>query len=148
MTEAAMADPERNFGERREAAARTWRLAIYIALLVAGMAVGFLFGFYETNEGPYLAQGNIPGWLAIVLALVTFVALAGGSLLARRRMDEVECQNNRVAASWAAGVVLVAYPVWYILWKGRIVAEPSHEIMFIGLYAVVLFTYLFHKFRR
>jgi hypothetical protein len=146
MTDLAMND-DRNIGEKRARIARNRRLSLYGVLLVAGMAVGFLFGLYETDGTAWIAQGNIPGWLAILLASVTAFALIGGTIAAHRRVDEVERQNNLFSSAMAAGVVLVGYPVWYILWKGQLVSEPSHETMFVALYSVLLVTYLYRKFR-
>jgi len=146
MTDLAMND-DRNIGEKRARAARNGRLSLYGALLVAGAGVGFLFGLYETNGTAWIAQGNIPGWLAIVLACITAIALIGGTIVAHRRVDEVERQHNLVSCAAAGGVLLVGYPIWYILWKGQLLSEPSHEAMFVTLYAVVFFTYLYRKFR-
>lgn len=147
MTEAAMVEGDRNLGTRREAAARNARLTIYGALGLAGGLVGYLFGFYETGDGPGIAQGNIPAWLAIILAIVTALALVGGSYLAWRRMDEVEWQHNRVAAAVGAAVVMTGYPIWYLLWKGQLVSGPSHEAVFITLYLVTTAAYFYRKFR-
>lgn len=134
-------------GEARERAARNGRLITYGLLAIAGMVVGFLFGFYEDENANGIAQGTIPNWLAIALAIVTVVALIGGSLIVKRRIDEVERQHSQVAGACAAYAVLVAYPVWYLLWKGQLVPEPSHVVLFLALYAIVSVTYLYRKFR-
>ncbi len=147
MMDSAMID-EPNIGERRARLARNRRLSLYGALLAAGMVVGFFFGLYETDGTAWIAQGNIPGWLAILLASVTAIALIGGTIMTHRRIDEVERQNNLVSAALAAAVVLLGYPVWFILWKGRLVSEPSHEVIFITLYAVMILAYLYRKFRQ
>jgi hypothetical protein len=37
--------------------------------------------------------------------------------------------------------------VWYLLWKGQLVPEPSHQIIFVAFYIVMLAAYLIRKFR-
>lgn len=145
MTEWAMAD-QGNVGERNERAARNRRLGYYAALVATGFAVGFVFALAEGKGG--WSDDGIPSLIAIILAIVTFGAMFGGSLLIKRRTDEVEWQNNLFAGAMATFVVVLGYPVWFLLWRGGLVPEPSHIVMFATLYLVLGGAYLFRKLRQ
>ncbi len=145
MTGVHMTD-DRGVGERQERAKRNRTWTYYAALALAGGVVGFVFAQYET-DGAVWADGTIPPTVAVGLALVTAVAIIGGCIFMKRRMDEVELQNNLYAGAAASIIVMTGYPVWYLLWKGQLVPEPSHRIMFAALYLVMVVTYLIRKFR-
>jgi len=151
MTETkAMSDDrnasDRNVGERRERQKRNRRAGYYVVLASLGGVVGFVFGLYE-SDAPIWAGGNIPSHIAVILAVITVVAMLGGCLFLKSRVDEVELQNNLYAGAWAAMVVLIGYPPWYLLWKGQLLPEPSHIAMFLTLYGVLTIAYLYRKFR-
>jgi len=146
MMEAKVTDQKGSIGERRERARRAGLVANYVVLALLGGAVGFAFAVYESG-GTAWADGTIPPTVAIVLSVVTLVAMIGGCLFMKRRIDEVELRHNLYAGATAAVTVLIGYPVWYFLWKGQLVPEPSHVAMFGALYLMLALTYLIRKFR-
>jgi hypothetical protein len=137
---------ERGVGERQERAKRNRVLTYYAVLVLLGGTVGFVFATYQSDT-PAWAGGNIPPLVAIVLAVVTAGAMLGGCVFMKRRIDEVEFQNNLYASGWATVAMMAGYPVWYLLWKGQLVPEPSHQIIFVAFYIVMLAAYLIRKFR-
>ncbi len=145
MMELRMAD-EGISGVERERRQRVQRLILFAALGLAGGIIGFTFAMYEDKQAVW-ASGAIPPGIAIVLALVTLIATVGGSWLYCRRMDEVELKDNLHGGAWAALVVMIGYPVWYLLWKGGLASEPSHIVMFLTLYGVTTAVYLYRKLR-
>ena len=62
-------------------------------------------------------------------------------------MDELERQNNYRAAAFAGTVYIVAYPVWFLLWKGGFVPEPIHWMLFGLFWAALCISYLYYRFR-
>jgi len=80
-------------------------------------------------------------------AAVTLLVLAIGSILFFRRIDEFERQDNLFASAVATNVVLIGYPVWFMLWKGGWVAEPEHSLVFAALFVAASVAYLYRKFR-
>ncbi|MEO6215543.1 MAG: hypothetical protein ABIO86_05905 [Sphingomonas sp.] len=136
---AAMGDLGNDPGERAEAARkRRFRvlMAVYVAvamLIVAGTAVSTRAGHRVT-----------PGWAIAFALLYIGIALVGGWRM-YHLVDEVENRDNRVAVEWAGCFYGLTYPVWLFLWKGGLVPEPDHVLMFLGFVFVATATYLARK---
>ncbi|MGK6321105.1 hypothetical protein [Sphingomonas sp. DT-204] len=125
--------------ERRRAAG-FWSILTGIAL------VGFAVGFTISLTGSHLHE-PLPAWPALGAAVVVAATFAGGTWLIHRRMDEVERADNDWAAAVGAKVLMTVYPIWYLLAKGGWVPEPTHEMLFLGLFAIAAFAYSYRKFR-
>jgi len=136
---AAMGDPANNPGERAEAA-RKRRARAMIAASVA-IAVLIVVG---TAIFKRPGQQVAPGW-AIAFTFLYVGAMLLGGWRACRLTDEVEARNNRAALVWAGCFYGLAYPVWFFLWKGGLVPEPDHMLMFAATVFVTLATYLGRK---
>ncbi len=139
---------ERDMGPGERAARQRSRriMAILVVLALGGGVTGFIAAFMETpaSDG---GIGTFPPAFAIA-AVITYVGLVGiGSWRYLRNIDEVERCNNHIAATWAANIYLVAYPSWYMLWKGGLAIEPVHEVLFVGIFAVMMIAYGWPKFR-
>ena len=136
---AAMGDPANNPGERAEAARkRRFRtmMGAYVAvamLIVVGTAVSTRGGHQVT-----------PGWAIAFAILYLGVSLVGGWRMCRVA-DEVEIRDNWAALVWAGGCYGLTYPVWLFLWKGGLVPEPSHVLMYGAFVFVATVTYLARK---
>lgn len=138
--------PELGPGERAERAKRR-RLWLSIGLLfVAGLVTGFLLGFAESDEG--LLRGTIPPMLAIALTILFLAALAIGTPLMLRNMDEVERAEHFGFAAWGGSAFVIAYPAWFLLWKGRLVPEPHHLALFAIFYAGAVLGYAVRRYRH
>jgi FtsH-binding integral membrane protein len=145
MTGAQVTD-ERNIGEARDRANNRRHILLFSGLTLAGAAVGFVFAMFESKNEFYLG-GTIPPGVAIALAVIAFVAMVWGTVAYKRRIDEVVLRDNIYAAAWGAFVVFVGYPVWFLLWKGNLLPEPSHMVLYAVLYVVTCAVYLYRKYR-
>ena len=133
-------------GQARDRAKNRRLVWLFAGLALAGGFVGFTFARFETKNDVTLG-GTIPPAVAIALAVVTFVAMVWGTLVYKRRIDEVVLRDNIYAGAWGAFTVLVGYPVWFLLWKGSLLPEPSHMAMYAALSVVTCAVYLFRKYR-
>jgi hypothetical protein len=128
-------------GERAEESRRNrfW-------LLMAGfMLVGGVIGaaLVIVREG----DGSLPAVAAIAVAALLVVALGGGSWYFYRDIDELERRDNLIAGVIALHFYVILYPCWYFLWKGGLVPEPDHEILYIATLIVMTLAYFWKKIR-
>jgi len=136
---ATMGDLGNNPGERAEAARRRGaraRIALSVAiavLIVAGTAI-------FKRPGQQVA----PGW-AIAFVFLYVGAMVFGWWRTCRVADEVEARNNQAAMVWAGCFYGLTYPVWYFLWRGGVVPEPDHMLMYAATVAVAAVTYAIRK---
>ena len=137
----------RGEGERREAARRRKRWLIVAALGVIGFVPGLYVG---VQHGAAAAQSQPVVWsptLAALLAGLYLVAVAGGAVLINTVMDEVERQRGYKAVSFAGAVLMVVYPIWFLLWRGGFVAEPVHWMLFVLFWLSLALASLWYRFR-
>jgi hypothetical protein len=129
--------------ERRQKGRQTLILAL---LMAAGGVTGF---FLATNQqdGMGFYQGVLPAKVAIGLAALWLVSIVGGSVWLNRHIDEIERAAQIWGIAMAGTVVVILYPVWYLLWRGQMIAEPNAHVMFGTLYVVMIAAYLWKKFR-
>lgn len=148
MMEVTMDRPDIGPGEAADRVRKRRMLAGVATLFVLGLPVGFFAAMLERdNDGGFLT-GTLPPWFAVTAALVTIVAIIGGSIAMHRRIDELERRDNLIAGVMGANAVLALYPAWYILWRGQIVGEPSHEALFLIVFGVSTLTYVYLKLRQ
>jgi hypothetical protein len=127
-------------GEAEEKRKRRLKIAIVATLFSVGMASGFFLGHSaEGFEGllgpdPVMAPG-----IAIALCGAFAVTIAIGAVLMKKNTDELERLNRYKAASLAGTVYLSTYMVWFFLWKGGLVPEPMHVVLFL-VFLVSMFT--------
>ena len=143
--EGAMAKAEVSGGEAAERATRRRRLMILSGPFAAGLMLGGYVGFREFD----ILSGNAdwPPAVAIGLAAAFLLSVLGASLLLNRQMDEVERLNSYRASSIAGTFYFIAYPVWFLLWKGGLVPEPMHGALFLGFWAILIAAYLYYRYR-
>lgn len=123
---------------------RIW--AIKGSLFVIGLVSGGIAG-YLAGESGFTSDAKWPTSLAAALAGTYLLAIAIGSWLLRELCDEVERQLQYKSIAAAGILYILAYPVWFVLWKGDLLPEPSHWQLFIGFYVALLASYLFYRFR-
>jgi uncharacterized protein len=141
-----MASADLSPGERKlKAKRRRWWIIIAM-LALAGFIPGFLLGYSE-GEGLVDPQGVWPAWIVILLAATFLIAVPIGSLLLYRQMDELERDIHRKAAAMAGGVLVIVYPVWWLLWMGALAPEPIHWVLFLIFYATILLSWLYYRLR-
>lgn len=145
MGSRTMAEP--GIGERAERNRRRRYWTIIGALVASGFVMGLGTSLIETSDpGGYLIGEIPPGW-AIACVAIFLGAVGFGSWRYFRIVDEVDRDDNRWAGFFAANALMVAYPVWYLLWRGGLVVEPIHETLFTGFWVTVCLAYLYRKFR-
>jgi hypothetical protein len=142
----AKPDAEKGEGEARERARLRRRHAIMAALLIPGFMIGVYVG--KTDQGAFINGSGGVLWpaLSIALAILYLAALVGGAFLLSSSIDEHEKYNSYKAVSAAGGFYVVAYPVWFLLWKGGFVVEPVHWILFIGFWLSLAVSSLYYRF--
>jgi hypothetical protein len=134
-------------GERREAAQRRRRWLIVAGLIGVGIVSGYSAGHY--NEAARAVAGPA-AWspaVAAVLAGIYLIASIAGSFLMNSVLDEVDRQRGYKAMSFAGTALIVAYPVWYMLWRGSLAVEPDHWILFVGFWLSLALATLWYRFR-
>ena len=154
MTRAETAAPGNSeMSERRptgaEVAERARRRKWYAVLgvsLVAGFSTGLSFALSERGGAGFLT-GTIPSWLAIGFAALYLAMMIFGTLAMKRVTDEVELHNNVFGMAVGGSAVMLVYPPWWMLWRGEVVAEPSHAALFLLLFLAAIGAYLWKKYR-
>jgi FlaA1/EpsC-like NDP-sugar epimerase len=125
-----MTEEERGVGERREAATRRRRIIIFGVLFAAGLGLGFYTGVTD-HERAFLSQdGKLSPFLAIFTCVIFVAAVVIGPLLLRNSVDEMHRHSDYKAISIGAAVYAIVYPLWFLLWKGDLVREPIHWVLF------------------
>ena len=135
-------------GEQQERARRLRKTWIIGGALATGFAAGVFVGF---NEGESLFAGSgsndWPPALAVGLALAYVLVVAVGGVALARQTDEFELERQYKAIAAAAFVYAMAYPIWLVLWMGRLVPEPMHGALFILFWLSLAAAFLFYRFR-
>jgi hypothetical protein len=117
-------------GERAYRRQSRRKTAVVGALFLGGALVGGVIGFLDQSPSRSVLDMNPTPGVAIGI-VVAFVLLVGiGTKLWWQRMDEVERRGHLVANSWASAVMVMGYPIWFVLWRGGLVVEPQHTVLF------------------
>ncbi|MCJ7422060.1 hypothetical protein [Sphingomicrobium astaxanthinifaciens] len=140
--------PTASPGERREARrVRLQKIVIALALLL-GMGMGIGFGLLSVGGEDAFAEGREwPTGFAIAVAAGVLVVMPLLMLTATRTADELEMAHQAFGMQVGGFVLLCGYPAWYALWKGGLVPEPGHEVLWLGFFAPLVAGYVFHRFR-
>lgn len=144
---ALRADAPRGEGERREAERRRKRWLIFTVLVLVAIVPGFYMGY---QDGAAAARSRPPAWspaVAATLAALYLLAVIGGGILINKMMDEVERQRGYKAVSFAGAVLMLVYPIWFLLWRGGLVPEPVHWVLFASFWLSLALASLWHRFR-
>ena len=135
-------------GERMERGMRLRRRALFAGLFTVGLVSGIYVGHsgrnFEALIGPEPVMSPAA---AFAVCAVLLVAVAVGALLLRRHMDEHEKLTHYKAASVAGNAFLLTYLVWFNLWKGGVVPEPAHLILFLVFLVAMMVGLLYYRFR-
>lgn len=138
-------DPTPGAGEAALKARRRRLYTIIGALALSGFVVGFLSARFEREGGGFLE--GIPAEWAIAASAIYLLTITIGTWRYYKVVDELERHDNRWAMTMALNLYLIGYPIWFMLWKGGLVPEPSHEIIFVVLYLALMAAYGWKKFR-
>ena len=132
--------------ERIERGRRRRKLAVVVAMAAVGGIGGGIVGAREADHLFDLAY-PWPPLLCLALAAAFLIAVAVGKLLLRRQIDEVERLAKLRATHAGAILLLVGYPIWFLLWKGGFLPEPQHVAIYVAFMVVALLASLYYKFR-
>lgn len=133
-------------GERAERAKKRRQAWTIAGLMLAGGASGFALALAENGpEG--ILEATIGPETAIILASSFLVVCGIGVWFFVRNIDEHELALHYWASTVAAGAYVLVYPVWFLLWKGRLVPEPDHLTLFLLVIVTSFAAYLFKKSR-
>ena len=145
--EPAMANKDLGPGEAADRA-RSRRVLINLSvLIVVGGAVGATTGFLEGADATITSGGTLPGWFAILAAILFVGAVTLGSWSYFRGVDELVRLDNWIASTIGANVFLLSYPVWLILWKGGLVPEPDILTLYLVVVTTTMIAYFWRKWR-
>jgi len=133
-------------GEALERARQRRKRGVLGALFMVGAIGGAIVGAREADRLFDLAQ-PWPPLLCLALAIGFLIAVAAGSVVLSREMDEVERLAKLKATRAGATVYLVGYPIWFLLWKGGFVPEPMHVALFAATIIALILASLFYRFR-
>ena len=120
------------------------RMIIFGLLFAVGLAAGVAAGNHAAENG---FGGTWPPALSIGTALVYVIAMIGGSVALSRVTDEVERARSYKAVALAGAGYMLAYPVWFLLWKGGVAIEPIHWVLFVGFWLLLLGGTIYYRFR-
>lgn len=129
-------------GERAERlrARRYWAVSLVFGLMGAG--VGATLAYLGDNDARSLSAS----W-AVGVTLLYAICLPLGSWLFLRQTDEVDLRDNLIGCTAGIYFYTMLYPGWYFLWKGGLVPEPDHQLLFIGTMGVVAAVYFWKRLR-
>ncbi|MEP9358250.1 hypothetical protein [Sphingomonas sp. KR3-1] len=128
-------------GERAEKARNNRFWALMAGFMLLGGLTGAALVVMQHNSG------MLPAAVAIAIAVLLTFGVGGGTWYFLRSVDEVERRDNYVAGTIALNFYIIAYANWYFLWKGAVVREPDHEILFIATMVVMSVAYFWKKLR-
>lgn len=116
-------------------------------LFGAGLISGLLVGYFEDEKRGLLAGNSIPPEIAIFSAVMFAIAVTFGTWRYIRAADELERRINAASTVMAGNVLLLGFPIWFLLWKGGLVPEPDAVWLFCAGFLASLLTYGWQKFR-
>lgn len=123
---------------------RIW--AIRGGLFAVGLVTGGIVGYLAGDDG-FASDAKWPTSLAVALVVTYLSTIAIGTWLMRETCDEVERLVQYKAIAFAGLFYVLAYPVWFVLWKGALLPEPSHWQLFIAFYLALAGGYFFYRYR-
>ena len=91
--------------------------------------------------------GALSTALAVGMVALGTAGVGAGAWWFLRDIDEVERRDNYVSCTIGLNFYLIFYIDWYFLWKGAVVREPDHEVLFLATMGVMAATYVWKKLR-
>jgi MFS family permease len=137
----ALGEGER-LNRKRERQARAIKATLFGIGMLSGAWIGY---FLASND--FALDAPWPPAIAIGLAVLYVAAILIGSMLLHKHIDEVERMRTYKAVTLAGTAYMIAYPVWFLLWKASLVAEPVHWILFIAFWALLIGAAFYYRSR-
>jgi hypothetical protein len=133
-------------GEKMERDRSNRRAFVLCVLMAAGGATALIVTI-AGPKGAGVFEGVLPAWAALAAAAAWLVAVVGGSFWYKRHADEIDLAAQIWGQAVGGAAIIILYPVWYLLWRARLVAEPDANVVFVALYLVMAGGYLWKKLR-
>lgn len=132
-------------GERALQARKRKVVGSVILLMLGGAVVGFATSV--GSGGASLLTAPMAPWLAIAATVVLLITLSWGSWRFFQVVDEVELRDNYIASTFGLYAYISVYFSWSLLWRGQLLPEPQHFVLFCITMVFTLIAYLWMKFR-
>ena len=127
-----------------------YRLVMVLAGLLGG-AIGLILMLQDDALGGTplsLLNGPLSPGVAIVLALLVGVLLPALSIYWHvRAIDEQEAAAYNKGALFAMYAYWVGAPVWWLLWRGGLVAAPDGVLIYVATAVIATVIWFWAKYR-
>jgi hypothetical protein len=127
-----------------------YRLVMILAALLGGAISLTLVLQNDTLTGSplQLLDGPLSPGVAIALALLVGVLLPALSIYWHlRAIDEQEAAAYNKGALFAMYAYWVGAPVWWLLWRGGLVAAPDGVLIYVATAVIATVTWFWAKYR-
>jgi hypothetical protein len=148
--ETDMAEPK----ERMSKKERLNRKILIACAAIGGIAgaSGAITGAFGQDipsiENAIFGDGPLPVWVAVVCLFVWGIIMPVLTWLWHRRaIDEQEEAAYRDGAYYAAYALLFAAPIWWILWRSRLLPEPNGIAIYIAFTLIWTAVWFWKKYR-
>lgn len=133
-------------GEARSRRRSQRATLVSVGLAIAGLGMGIAAS--RSQLGRTIGGAELStGWAAA--GVVALLVVLGFSIWwMRHGIDEIERQKHLLGVAAGAYGYMVGYPIWFVLWKGGLAAEPDHQILFSAFFAISLAALAWQKVRR
>jgi len=127
-----------------------YRMVMMLAGLLGGVISLVLVLQNDTSTGNplELLNGPLSPGVAIALALLVGVLLPALSIYWHlRAIDEQEAAAYNKGALFAMYAYWVGAPVWWLLWRGGLVAAPDGVLIYVATAVIATVTWFWAKYR-
>jgi hypothetical protein len=127
-----------------------YRMVMILAGVLGG-AIGLILALQDdtlTGTPLSLLNGPLSPGIAIALALLVGVLLPALSIYWHlRAIDEQEAAAYNKGALFAMYAYWVGAPVWWLLWRGGLVAAPDGVLIYLATAVIATVTWFWVKYR-
>jgi hypothetical protein len=127
-----------------------YRMVMILAGLLGG-AIGLILALQDntlTGTPLSLLNGPLSPGVAIALALLVGALLPALSIYWHlRAIDEQEAAAYNKGALFAMYAYWVGAPVWWVLWRGGLVAAPDGVLIYVATAVIATVTWFWAKYR-
>ena len=130
---------------------RTRQARLMVLLCVGlGMAIGIALSMGTWSEaGPaaVFSDAPLPPLLATVVLALWLIVVPAISWIWFRSVDEHEARSYNFGGLIALHVYYFALPAWWLAWRGGLLPEPQHGILFAIVTAVWCLAWIWRRYR-